>query len=150
MAEGSMKVTKIYTPEDKAKQAESLLRVAAYCRVSTKSDEQHLIYETQVAVYSEKIRVEPGWTMAGIYADRGISGTQAERRPQFLQMVRDCEDGKIDAIICKSVSRFSRNTLDAVNYMTLSTTSNSERTAGRRGSTAGLRLLGRMSWTTAP
>ena len=117
MAEGSMKVTKIYTPEDKEKQAESLLRVAAYCRVSTKSDEQHLSYETQVAVYSEKIRVEPGWTMAGIYADRGISGTQAERRPQFLQMVRDCEDGKIDAIICKSVSRFSRNTLDAVNYM---------------------------------
>ena len=74
-------------------------------------------YDTQVAVYSEKIRAEPGWTMAGIYADHGISGTQAERRPQFLQMVQDCEDGKIDAIICKSVSRFSRNTLDAVNYM---------------------------------
>ena len=112
-----IRVTKIYNPEEKQAEEKKLLRVAAYCRVSTKSDEQHLSYETQVAVYSEKIRVEPGWTMAGIYADRGISGTQAERRPQFLQMVRDCEDGKIDAIICKSVSRFSRNTLDAVNYM---------------------------------
>ena len=112
-----IRVTKIYNPEEKQAEEKKLLRVAAYCRVSTKSDEQHLSYDTQVAVYSEKIRAEPGWTMAGIYADHGISGTQAERRPQFLQMVQDCEDGKIDAIICKSVSRFSRNTLDAVNYM---------------------------------
>lgn len=112
-----IRVTKIYNPEEKQTEEKTLLRVAAYCRVSTKSDEQHLSYDTQVAVYSEKIRAEPGWTMAGIYADHGISGTQAERRPQFLQMVQDCEDGKIDAIICKSVSRFSRNTLDAVNYM---------------------------------
>jgi DNA invertase Pin-like site-specific DNA recombinase len=112
-----IRVTRIYNPDEKETEDKKLLRVAAYCRVSTKSDEQHLSYETQVAVYSEKIRAESGWTMAGIYADRGISGTQAERRPQFLQMVRDCQDGKIDAIICKSVSRFSRNTLDAVNYM---------------------------------
>lgn len=112
-----IRVTKIYNPEEKQAEEKKLLRVAAYCRVSTKSDEQHLSYDTQVAVYSEKIRAEPGWTMAGIYADHGISGTQAERRPQFLQMVQDCEDGKIDAIICKSVSRFSRNTLDAVSYM---------------------------------
>ena len=112
-----IRVTKIYNPEEKQAEEKKLLRVAADCRVSTKSDEQHLSYDTQVAVYSEKIRAEPGWTMEGIYADHGISGTQAERRPQFLQMVQDCEDGKIDAIICKSVSRFSRNTLDAVNYM---------------------------------
>ena len=112
-----IKVTKIYNPEDKAEDGKKLLRVAAYCRVSTKSDEQATSYETQVAVYSEKIRREPGWTLAGIYADRGISGTQAERRPQFLQMVQDCEDGKIDVVICKSISRFSRNTLDAVNYI---------------------------------
>ena len=112
-----IRVTKIYNPEEKQAEEKKLLRVAAYCRVSTKSDEQHLSYDTQVAVYSEKIRAEPGWTMAGIYADHGISGTQAERRPQFLQMMQDCEEGKIDAIICKSVSRFSRNTLDAVNYM---------------------------------
>ena len=94
-----------------------LLCTALYCRVSTNSNEQYTSYETQKAVYTDKIRSEPGWTMAGIYADRGISGTQAERRPEFLRMVQDCEDGKIDAVICKSVSRFSRNTLDAVNYI---------------------------------
>ena len=117
MAESGIRITKIYRPEGKTEVKSKLLRVAAYCRVSTKSDEQHLSYATQVAVYSEKIRAEPGWTIAGIYADHGISGTQAEKRPQFLQMVQDCEDGKIDVVICKSISRFSRNTLDAVNYM---------------------------------
>lgn len=111
------KVKRIYNPDAKEAEEKRQLRVAAYCRVSTKSDEQATSYETQVAVYTQKISVEPGWTLAGIYADRGLSGTQAERRPEFLQMVQDCEDGKIDAVICKSVSRFSRNTLDAVNYM---------------------------------
>ena len=117
MAEGRMRVRKIYNPQEKDAEAKGLLRVAAYCRVSTKSDEQNTSYETQVTVYTQKIAEEPGWTLAGIYADRGISGIQAERRPQFLQLVQDCEDGKIDAVICKSVSRFSRNTLDAVNYI---------------------------------
>ncbi|MBP3802514.1 MAG: recombinase family protein [Oribacterium sp.] len=112
-----IRVTKIFNPEEKNEGESSLLRVAAYCRVSTKSDEQATSYETQVAVYTQKIAAEPDWTLAGIYADRGLSGTQAERRPEFLRMVRDCEDGKIDAVICKSVSRFSRNTVDAVNYM---------------------------------
>ena len=111
------KVTKILNPMEKDAENEGLLRVAAYCRVSTKSDEQFTSYETQVAVYTDKITREPGWTLAGIYADRGLSGTQAERRPEFLRMVQDCDDGLIDAVICKSVSRFSRNTLDAVNYM---------------------------------
>ena len=111
------KVKRIYNPDAKEAEEKRRLRVAAYCRVSTKSDEQATSYETQVAVYTQKISAEPGWTLAGIYADRGLSGTQAERRPQFLQMVQDCEDGKIDVVICKSVSRFSRNTLDAVNYM---------------------------------
>lgn len=117
MAENRMRINKILTPEYKTQEEEHLLRVAAYCRVSTKSDEQYTSYETQVAVYSQKIQNEPGWAFAGIYADRGLSGTQAERRPQFLRMIEDCENGKIDAIICKSVSRFSRNTLDAVNYI---------------------------------
>lgn len=117
MAENRMRINKILTPEYKTQEEEHLLRVAAYCRVSTKSDEQYTSYETQVAVYSQKIQNEPGWAFAGIYADRGLSGTQAERRPQFLRMIEDCENGKIDAVICKSVSRFSRNTLDAVNYI---------------------------------
>lgn len=111
------KVTRIFNPEEKREETASLLRVAAYCRVSTKSDEQASSYETQVAVYTQKINAEPGWTLAGIYADRGLSGTQAERRPEFLRMVAACEDGLIDAVICKSVSRFSRNTVDAVSYI---------------------------------
>ena len=87
MAEKRMRINKILTPEDKAQEKEHLLRVAAYCRVSTKSDEQYTSYETQVAVYSQKIQNEPGWTFAGIYADRGLSGTQAERQayPRFRQ-----------------------------------------------------------------
>ena len=91
--------------------------MAAYCRVSTKSDEQQTSYETQVAVYRSKIESEPGWVLAGIYADHGLSGTRAAKRPQFQKMIKDCEDGKIDAVIAKSVSRFARNTVDAVHYI---------------------------------
>lgn len=93
------------------------MRAAAYCRVSTLSDNQEGSYEIQRAVYTEKILSNPEWELAGIYADRGISGTQASRRPQFLQMIADCEAGKIDIVLCKSISRFSRNTLDAVTYI---------------------------------
>ena len=112
-----MKIRKIYKPQIVEQKTKQSLRVAAYCRVSTKSNEQYTSYETQVAVYTKRIKDEPGWTLVGIYADRGLSGTQADRRPQFLRMVKDCENGEIDVIICKSVSRFSRNTLDAVNYI---------------------------------
>lgn len=117
MADGKMKVTRIFNPEEKKQDGHKLLRVAAYCRVSTKSEEQASSYETQVTVFRQKIAEEPDWVLAGIYADRGISGTQAERRPEFLRMVKDCEDGKIDVVISKSVSRFSRNTVDAVHYI---------------------------------
>nr|MBQ4458420.1 recombinase family protein [Clostridia bacterium] len=117
MAKNRMKITRLYDAVQPEEADKGKTRVAAYCRVSTKSDEQHTSYDTQVAVYTEKIQSEPGWTLAGIYADWGMSGTQAERRPQFLQMIQDCDDGKIDLVICKSVSRFSRNTLDAVNYI---------------------------------
>ena len=83
MAEGGVKmavkkVTRIYKPEEKEEEDKGLLRVAAYCRVSTGSNEQYTSYETQKAVYTDRINSEPGWTLAGIYADRGISGTQAE------------------------------------------------------------------------
>ncbi|MBP3802515.1 MAG: recombinase family protein [Oribacterium sp.] len=117
MAEGGMKIRKIYKPEEKKSDASGMLRVAAYCRVSSKNAEQITSYEGQMAAFKEKIEKEPGWTLAGLYADYGLSGTRAEKRPQFLQMIEDCENGKIDAIICKSVSRFSRNTLDAVRYI---------------------------------
>ena len=117
MAEDKSRVKRIFHPEKKDESRKGLLRVAAYCRVSTKSDEQIISYETQVAVYQNKIEREPDWILAGIYADHGLSGTRAEKRPQFLQMIKDCEDGKIDVVITKSVSRFSRNTLDAVHYI---------------------------------
>ena len=92
-------------------------RVAAYCRVSTGSDEQLNSYETQKAVYSEMIASRTDWCLAGIYADEGISGTRADKRQRFQDMINDCLKGKIDYIITKSVSRFARNTVDCLEYV---------------------------------
>ena len=92
------------------------LRVAAYCRVSTDSEEQLSSYENQLAYYTEKIMKEPGWTMAGIFADEGITGTSTGKRKEFLRMIRQCRQGKIDMILAKSVSRFARNTVDTLNF----------------------------------
>ena len=86
-------------------------RVAAYCRVSTDSEEQLTSYTTQKKVYTEMIAARPDWELAGIYADEGISGTRADKRPQFQKMIKDCFAGKIDYIVTKSVSRFARNTV---------------------------------------
>ena len=93
------------------------LRVAAYCRVSTDEDEQINSYKAQIEYYTEKINKNPEWQMAGIFADEGISGTQAKKRPEFLKMIRQCRQGKIDLILTKSFSRFARNTLDSVDYI---------------------------------
>ena len=92
------------------------LRVAAYCRVSTKKDEQLGSYENQKAYYTEKIMANPNWTMADIFADEGITGTSACKRKDFLRMIRQCRKGKIDMILAKSVSRFARNTVDTLSY----------------------------------
>ena len=88
------------------------LRVAAYCRVSTDSDEQATSYEAQVEHYTEYIQKNPDWEFAGIYADDGISGTNTKKRDDFNAMIKDALDGKIDMILTKSVSRFARNTVD--------------------------------------
>ncbi len=93
------------------------LRVAPYCRVSTDKEEQLSSYEAQIEYYTEKIDANPDWTMVRLYADEGITGTSAKKRKDFLQMIRDCERGKIDLVITKSVSRFCRNTLDDLNYV---------------------------------
>lgn len=98
--------------EDKPK-----LRVAAYCRVSTDSDEQATSYETQVEHYTEYIQKNPEWEFAGIYADDGISGTNTKNREEFNRMIEKCEAGNIDMIITKSISRFARNTLDCLKYI---------------------------------
>ena len=97
---------------DKAKYEQ--LRVAAYCRVSTDSEEQLTSYKTQMKVYSEMITAKKEWQFAGLYADEGISGTRADKRPEFNRMINDCLAGKIDYIITKSVSRFARNTVDCL------------------------------------
>jgi DNA invertase Pin-like site-specific DNA recombinase len=96
---------------------EEKLRVAAYCRVSTDSDEQETSFETQVEVYEKKIRANPAWEYAGVYTDEGITGTKASKRPGFQKMIKDAEEGKIDRIITKSISRFARNTLDCIAYV---------------------------------
>ena len=92
-------------------------RVAAYCRVSTDSEEQLTSYTNQMKVYTEMIAANKEWEFAGLYADEGISGTRADKRPQFQKMIEDCFKGKIDMIITKSVSRFARNTVDCLDYV---------------------------------
>lgn len=92
------------------------LQVAAYCRVSTEEEEQQSSYEAQCSYYTDKIMTNPEWTMAGIFADEGISGTSTKKRDDFNRMIRKCKKGKINLILTKSISRFARNTLDTINY----------------------------------
>lgn len=93
------------------------IRVAAYCRVSTDTEEQATSYQTQIEHYEEIISKNPGWIFAGIYADDGISATSTKNREEFNKMIQACMDGKIDMIITKSISRFARNTVDCLNYI---------------------------------
>ena len=93
------------------------LRVAAYCRVSTEQEEQQSSYAAQIAYYTDKISKNKDWELAGIFADEGITGTSAKKRTEFLKLMALCEKGKIDMVLTKSVSRFSRNTLDAIGYI---------------------------------
>ena len=93
------------------------LRVAAYCRVSTETDEQATSYEAQIEHYTEYIEKHPGWELAGIYADDGISGTNTKKREEFNRLIDDCMAGRVDMVITKSISRFARNTLDCLKYI---------------------------------
>ena len=90
------------------------LRVAAYCRVSTNSEEQLTSYQNQVEYFTEKISREPNWTLVEVFADEGKTGTSTCKRKNFLRMIRMCRQGKIDMILAKSVSRFARNTVDTL------------------------------------
>lgn len=92
-------------------------RVAAYCRVSTRDAAQEESFETQVAHYTQYIAGNPDWAFVGIYADHGISGVSAQKRPGFLAMIQDAMEGKIDLILAKSISRFSRNLVDCQSYV---------------------------------
>ena len=92
----------------------SKLRVAAYCRVSTGSDAQLESLEAQKSHYEQYINSREDWQFAGLYFDEGITGTKAEKRPELLRLITDCEAKKIDFVITKSISRFSRNTTDCL------------------------------------
>lgn len=92
-------------------------RVAAYCRVSTDEGNQLNSYKTQIAYYKSLISANPTWEMVAIYADEGLSGTQTRNRAQFNRMIRMCRRGRIDIILCKSISRFARNTVDCLVFV---------------------------------
>lgn len=89
-------------------------RVAAYCRVSTDSEEQLNSYAAQMSYYTQKIEENPDWEMAGVFADEGITGTSMKKREDFNRMIAACKRGRIDMILTKSASRFARNTVDCL------------------------------------
>lgn len=89
-------------------------KVAAYCRVSTDSDEQELSFDSQCQYYKNYINEHPDYILVEIYADEGISGTSIFKRDSFNKMIADAKAGKIDLIITKSIARFARNTVDSL------------------------------------
>ena len=101
----------------KKEQNNEPIRLAAYCRVSTSSDDQIHSFIAQVKYYREYEKDHPGCKLIGIYADEGITGTSVEKREEFKRMLQDCRDGKIDRIVVKSVSRFSRNNEECLSVL---------------------------------
>ncbi len=95
-------------------QLQPIKRVCSYCRVSTDSREQQNSFSAQLKYYKTLIEDQEDWQFTGIYADEARSGTKLQKRDDFLRMMKDCEDGKIDMIITKSVTRFARNTVDSI------------------------------------
>ena len=117
IAQNDMRIVVIPAKSRDEIQRSTRLKVAAYCRVSTDQEEQESSYEAQISYYTEKINGNAEWQMAGIFADEGITGTQAKKRPEFLKMIRKCRERKIDIILTKSLSRFARNTVDILKYI---------------------------------
>lgn len=104
-----------YTPQKKKNGgSECMKRVAAYCRVSTLSEEQELSFRTQTDYYKKKIAADPDKVLVGIYGDRGISGLGMEKRKELQRLINDCRNGLINIVMVKSVSRFSRNMSECV------------------------------------
>lgn len=91
-----------------------LLRVCAYCRVSTDEEDQLSSFVTQVEYYTSVIQENPNWEFAGIYADEGISGTTMWRRTEFNRMIETCRKRRVDLILTKSISRFARNVFESI------------------------------------
>ncbi|SHK57570.1 recombinase family protein [Hespellia stercorisuis] len=101
-------------PKEKLFEDAAQKRVCAYCRVSTDDAKQTSSYELQKNHYEDMIKEHAGWSLVGIYADEGISGTSLQHRDNFVRMMADCKAGKIDLIVTKSVSRFARNIVDCI------------------------------------
>ena len=93
------------------------LPVAAYCRVSSNSEDQRHSFVAQVREYTARIAENDKWELAGIYADKGITGTSAQKRPEFQRLIEDCRQGKVKRILTKSISRFARNTQECLEYV---------------------------------
>lgn len=117
IAQNNMRIVVIPAKSRNEIQRTTRLKVAAYCRVSTDQEEQESSYEAQISYYTEKIGKNVEWQMAGIFADEGITGTQAKKRPKFQKMIRLCRQRKIDLVLTKSLSRFARNTVDSLKYI---------------------------------
>ena len=118
--EGKKKiVTRIPADESKTSRVAygKKIKVAAYCRVSTDSEDQMNSYRAQMEYYTKHISENPDWEFVDVYADEGITGTLVKKRENFLRMIRDCEKGKIDMILTKSVSRFARNIVDSLSFV---------------------------------
>ncbi len=111
---GNTNIEQIFHPAADPRKRSGGLRVAVYCRVSTEKDGQQTSLDTQEKAFIEKIENNPKWRLAGIYTDEGITGTSVRRRTGFQRMLRDCEAGKIDYILTKSISRFARNTVECL------------------------------------
>ena len=90
-------------------------RVAAYARVSMETELLHHSLSAQISYYSSLIQKNPDWIYAGVYADEGITGTSIVHRDEFNRLMDDCNAGKIDMILVKSISRFTRDTVDCLN-----------------------------------
>lgn len=105
------------TPQEDFYKSETNKRVAVYARVSTDDPNQTSSYELQKNHYEDLVNRRANWTLVDIYADEGISGTSLQHRDNFIRMINDCQDGKIDLIVTKSVSRFARNIIDCIGYV---------------------------------
>ena len=90
------------------------LKVAAYCRVSTLHDSQETSIKAQRLHFEQEIKSNPEWEFAGVYLEAGVSGTKTEIRPELQRLIADCKEGRINLILTKSISRFSRNTSDCL------------------------------------
>ncbi|MBO5402469.1 MAG: recombinase family protein, partial [Clostridia bacterium] len=118
-AERRRVITKIPADASKTSRVEfgKRIKVAAYCRVSTDDEDQLNSYRVQKDYYTRYIANNEKWEYVDVYADEGITGTQVKKRDEFLRMIKDCEKGKIDMILTKSVSRFARNIVDSLSYV---------------------------------